>query len=144
MFQADHVPLIIRGIKVETRRTWDTPKARPGKRYPVQIRRYQPGALCPMIAVRDVWRQRLGDMTERDANREGGFSLSEFKWTVWPQATGLEFDEDLVVYVVSFLCIRGIPNEAEYWTPQARVPKDVHAEYTASVMDRCWAQWHVH
>jgi hypothetical protein len=44
--------------------------------------------------------ERLGDMTPRDAFKEGGYSLDEYK-KLWIDING-EWDPDLMVHVIDF------------------------------------------
>ena len=100
LFKPEHVDMIMQGIKTATRRAWKRPMAKPGGLYPVQVRMFQRRAECPLIRVTRVYRQRLGDMTEEDARKEGGYTLDEFR-DVWIGINGA-WDDDQMVYVVEF------------------------------------------
>ncbi len=91
--------MIKRGTKTETRRRWQTPHAKEGGTYPIQTRMFQPRAECPIFKAPYVFRQRLGDMTEEEAAREGGYTLAEYK-RLWERINETSWDDDEVVYVV--------------------------------------------
>jgi len=62
---------------------------------------FQPKADCSFIRVNAVYQQHLGDMTEADAKKEGGYTLEEFK-KVFETVTKSTWDDDLIVWVVEF------------------------------------------
>lgn len=100
LFKPYHIDMIKSGIKTETRRNWKRKMAKKGGIYPVQTRMFQPKKECELIKAKYVFQQRLGDMTEEEAQREGGYTLSQFKET-FEKINGF-WDDDLVVYVVGF------------------------------------------
>jgi len=57
-----------------------------------------------LIRISKVYRQKLGDMTEEDALKEGDFTLSEFK-SLWKNLCGI-WNENEVVWVIEFECLQ--------------------------------------
>ena len=100
LFKPYHVAMITSGTKVVTRRNWKRCMAKVGGIYAVQTRMYQPKKDCEMIRVTQLYKQRLGDMTEEDARKEGGYTLAQFKKT-FADINGF-WDDDLVVHVIEF------------------------------------------
>ena len=101
LFKPEHISMIKTGSKTATRRLWKKPHVKPGGVYPVQVRMFQPKADCSFIRVNAVYQQRMGDMTEKDAQKEGGYTLKEFK-EVFETVTKTVWDDNLVVWVVEF------------------------------------------
>jgi hypothetical protein len=94
-----HREAILAGIKTVTRRrkVW----YREGQVVPAATKFFErPFA---RLRIERIYRQRLGDMTEEDARREGGHTLDYFRKVVWPAVSrGRPFDPDEEVYVVEF------------------------------------------
>lgn len=102
LFRPEHIKLIASGCKTATRRLWKKTHAKPNGVYPVQIRMFQPRKDCSaFIRATTVYQQRLGDMTEKDADKEGGYTLKEFK-RVFEDITKTKWEDDLVVWVIEF------------------------------------------
>ena len=101
LFKLEHIKMIEMGMKNATRRIWKKPHVKAGGVYPVQVRMFQPKADCSFIKVNAVYQQRLGDMTEADAKKEGGYTLEEFKKD-FETVTKSTWDDDLIVWVVEF------------------------------------------
>ena len=101
LFKPEHIKMIKAGKKTVTRRLWKKPHAKTGGVYPVQVTMFQPKIECPLIQATGVYQQRLGDMTEEDADKEGGYTLKEFK-QVFEDITKTVWEDDLVVWVVEF------------------------------------------
>ena len=101
LFKPEHVKLIETDFKTATRRIWKRPHAKVGGSYPVQTRMFQPKKECLyFIRPIKIYRQRLGDMTEKDADKEGGYTLDEFK-DVWIEINK-KWDDDLEVTVIEW------------------------------------------
>ncbi len=101
LFKPEHIKMIEDGIKTVTRRLWKTPYAKVGGTYAVQIKMYQLRKDCPIIKATKVYRQPLGKMTEEDAQKEGGYTLEQFK-ARFEEITKKPWDPDVVPYVVEF------------------------------------------
>ncbi len=99
LFKPHHVPLILTRRKVATRRVWKTTRAVPGRIHRVKtklmVREY-----FAKILILDVFKQRLGDMTEEDAWMEGCDTLEDYK-KEFTKINGY-WDDNLVVDVVRF------------------------------------------
>jgi len=100
-FTPEHIEKIKRGEKTVTRRDWKRAMVKVGGVYPAQTQRYQRKSECDVFfRVIALYRQRLGDMTEEDAKKEGGYTLEEFE-KVWKEINGW-WDPNRVVWVVEF------------------------------------------
>ena len=104
LFKPYHVLLIKSGIKTETRRNWKKPMAKVKGIYPVQIKMFEPKLLCPLIEIKYMFMQKLSDMTEKEARKEGGYTLKEFK-KKFTKINGY-WNENLNVYVLGFEYLR--------------------------------------
>lgn len=86
---------------------------------------YQPKAEARVwYHVARVYTQRLGDMTEEDARKEGGYTLEEFK-KVWEEINETPWNPDEVVYVYEF----------ERVEPLSRS----EAQIEESSISKCWS-----
>lgn len=101
LFQPDHIVKIENGKKTVTRRLWKRWHVKIGGTYPAQKYMYQPRAECPLIHCEDRYLQPLGDMTEEDADKEGGYTLEEYR-NLWEEINGVPFLNRQVVYVIEF------------------------------------------
>ena len=101
LFKEEHIEKIKNGTKTATRRVWKFNHARENGIYAIQSRMFQPWRECPKIRAVKVYDQPLGDMTEEDANKEGGYTLAEFK-DLFEDITGDKWDDNQVVTVVEF------------------------------------------
>ena len=102
MFRLKHLQPILGGIKKQTSRKVIDPKIREGSYAYVTI--WEPKVA--KIKIRKIERKRLGDFTEEDARREGGYTLEEFK-KVWEEIHGKgSWDPDLTVNVIHFDLIK--------------------------------------
>lgn len=83
LFKPYHIPLIVSGRKTATRRVWERPHAKVGNYYAVTTKLFERGARAPLICAERVYRERLGEMGESDALKEGYSSLRAFEqaWT---------------------------------------------------------------
>ncbi|GAH14707.1 unnamed protein product, partial [marine sediment metagenome] len=84
----------------ETRRNWKKVMVKVGGTYPIQLRMFQPRSECELIKVKYLFNQRLGDMSEEEAKREGGYTLKGFRETF--TVINGHWDNDLIVYVIGF------------------------------------------
>jgi uncharacterized protein YhfF len=108
IFQREHREQVRSGEKTMTRRRWDeNDQVTAGKTYRatlggnVEQGMFTKREDCDcFIRVNDVYRERLGDMSESDAAREGDYSLAEFR-DVWRDIHG-QWNPDEQVWVVAF------------------------------------------
>ena len=95
--------MILQGRKTATRRIWKRNNANVGAVH--KIRTDYSKRYYGKIKITGRYSQRLGDMTEEDALKEGGYSLKEFK-EVWIKING-SWDDEQVVEVVEFKLVEG-------------------------------------
>lgn len=102
LFRPNHIDLIKQRIKRESRRAWKgKPKVKVGRFYPImRDYRHKHNPDDGYILIEKLWRQRLGDMSEQEAQAEGGYTLAEYK-EVWIDING-SWNSDEVVWVVDF------------------------------------------
>jgi len=92
-FMPEHADLIRKGIKTQTSRKGIDPKIKVG----AKVEAYTKFADLKVV---DVIRKRLGDFSEEDAKKEGGYTFEEFK-RVWRKIHG-EWNPNERVYVIHF------------------------------------------
>ncbi len=96
-FRLDHKDPILKGKKVQTsRKGIPDPKVKVGAIVHAAV--WEPRFAD--LRITSIGRKRLGDFTEEDAKREGGYTLKEFK-EVWKKIHG-EWSPDESVYVINF------------------------------------------
>jgi len=96
-FRLSHMSPILNGVKTQTsRKGIRDPKIKVGAKIHAAV--WEPHFADLMVT--SISRKRLGDFTEEDAKREGGYTLAEFK-QVWSEIHGQWNDEELV-YVIGF------------------------------------------
>jgi ParB/RepB/Spo0J family partition protein len=97
-FRLCHMEPILKDQKIQTsRKGIPDPKIRVGAKIHAAI--WEPHLAD--LTITSIKRKRLGDFTEEDAVREGGYTLEQFK-DVWRSLHG-NWDEDEFVYVIGFL-----------------------------------------
>ncbi|MCU4751391.1 ASCH domain-containing protein [Halobacteria archaeon AArc-curdl1] len=103
LFQPEHVEQIRSGEKTATRRDWSE-NYNPPRAGTVQMATeslFESDEECECyIRIKDIYEQPLGEMTARDAEREGGYTLEEFR-KKWEEIND-EWDPDKVVTAVEF------------------------------------------
>lgn len=101
LFKPEHIEMIRRGEKTATRRDWKRLMVKIGGVYSAKTRLFQPNSECDVfVRVVKLYRQPLGEMTEEDALKEGGYTIEEFI-RVWKDINGW-WDPYHVVWVVEF------------------------------------------
>jgi ParB/RepB/Spo0J family partition protein len=96
-FRLSHMNPILDGTKTQTsRKGLPDPKVKVGAIIHAAV--WEPKFANLLITA--IERKRLGDFTEEDAKREGGYTLEEFK-KVWKNLHG-EWKETEFVYVIKF------------------------------------------
>lgn len=81
-FSRKHADSILDGHKTQTSRKGIDPRIRPGRIVRAAITHFAD------LEIEDVHRKKLGDFDEEDAQREGGYTLEEFK-EVWKELHGV-------------------------------------------------------
>ena len=101
IFRRDHLEAIRTGEKTATRQPSNAKRLRVGEIHRAVTKRGAPRSAgeC-FVRVTDVYRQRLEEMTDADADREGGYSLAEFQ-EMWCEING-EWDPEGRVVVYEF------------------------------------------
>lgn len=102
-FSKVHADAIVQHVKTQTSRKAKDPRLQRGAAVRAQVTHFAD------LEVSDVYRKRLGDFDDDDANREGGYTLDEFQ-QVWRRLHG-SWNPDEVVYVIRFRLARVIGEE---------------------------------
>lgn len=117
LFKPRHVEAIRTGTKTATRRAWQDAYPRPVegsiRAAVTELFTSDEDADC-YIRIERVYQEPLGELTEADARKEGGYSVAEFR-EAWEQINGPgSWDPEMVVDVVEFEYVgRERPKEAE-------------------------------
>jgi ParB/RepB/Spo0J family partition protein len=102
-FSKLHADAIVKRVKSQTARKSKDPRLQPGTVVRALVTHFAD------LEVTKVYRKRLGDFDDADAQREGGYTLDEFK-QVWKQLHGV-WDPDEVVYVIQFQLVKVVGEE---------------------------------
>lgn len=76
IFRARFIAPILDGRKTQTRRLWTRARVKSGGIY--EGRTYRAGKPFARLHVIDLWEERLGDIREEDAVKEGYSTSAEF------------------------------------------------------------------
>ena len=102
LFKPYHVPLVLAGLKTQTRRCWKTQRVTVGSLQKAKTQMLSKDYFA-VLKILVVYKQRLGDMTEKDAWAEGGYTLEQYRTVVWPACSKIPWDDDLVVFVIEYV-----------------------------------------
>jgi hypothetical protein len=97
MFKRDLLDLVLSGVKTQTRRLHKR-VLREGRIY--TLKRNWSESTGKHIKITRVTHQRLGDVSEEEADKEGFSSIDEFR-SAWIRING-SWDPDMVVTVYDF------------------------------------------
>lgn len=97
MFKKELLDLVLSGRKTQTRRLHSR-LLRVGHIYAIQVSRVESTGYY--IKITNVYQQRLGDVSEDEAAKEGFDNLEEFKET-WIRISG-SWDSEMKVVVYDF------------------------------------------
>ena len=97
LWKESYLPLLLSGTKTATRRT-KRPLVKEGRSYFIRSGFFT--HLPEKIKVDQLYTQKLGDMDERDAMKEGASSLKDYI-TEWEKLYG-KWNPDQIVWVVEF------------------------------------------
>jgi len=97
LFKKPYIEKIIRGEKTATRRR-SRPMVKAGGVYRIRVDFFN--YLPDRIRVERLYEQRLGEMDDEDAVREGAASIEEYRGE-WEELYGA-WDDDVYVWVVEF------------------------------------------
>ena len=79
LFKQDSKAKILAGAKTQTRKLWDRPRAKEGSEHLFYLRPPMTGEKpFARALVTRVWRQKLGEMSEEEAQAEGYPTLQAF------------------------------------------------------------------
>ncbi len=106
LFIPEHKEMILNGTKTATRRAWKKPMVKVGGVYKAKLKMLDKKYFAK-IKVTKLFKQRLGDMTEEDAIKEGYKSVMDFH-EIWVKINGTWHDNQ-EVDVIEFEVIRGEP-----------------------------------
>ncbi len=110
LFSKKHIKQIITGDKTQTRRRSDTKGVKIGNSYRACESIFTKREDSPAyVVVTDVYKERLGDLSEEDAKKEGGYTVEEFK-NVWLDIHG-EWNKNERVWVIEFEGYENDPRE---------------------------------
>jgi len=106
IFTERNIELILQGKKTQTRRIWKRIKVKKGGIYKIK-RHIFSKKHYGLIQVTDIRKEKLGNITEEDAKKEGYGSVAEFK-KVWEEIYG-RWNPEQEVYVIEFKLLDGNP-----------------------------------
>lgn len=99
LFKPEHAGAILSGLKTQTRRIWKKRKAKPGSTHRAKVKMLGKDYFA-LLRIGEVYQERLGDITEEDAGREGGYTVESFK-KKWIEING-SWNPEQLVWVVNF------------------------------------------
>ena len=86
LFKPEHKDMILNGTKTATRRAWKRPMVKVGGIYKCKLKMLSKDYFAK-IKVTKLYKQCLGDMTNKDAKKEGYKLLRHF-YNVWIKING--------------------------------------------------------
>jgi ParB family chromosome partitioning protein len=98
VFNHRHYRAVLEGTKSQATRRRPDPQIQKGSLVRAAVNHFAD------LEVMGIVRKRLGEFTEADARREGGYTLPEFR-EYWQRVNG-EWDPDEVVYLIQFKVAR--------------------------------------
>jgi hypothetical protein len=102
LFKPEHIIPIQTGAKTQTRRVWKKARVLVGSIQKAKLEMMKSDYFA-RLKITLIRQDRLGNMTEEDAKKEGGYTLEEFK-VLWAKING-SWNPDQVVWVVDFVVV---------------------------------------
>lgn len=104
LFKPEHVSLIRKGIKTETRRIWKKQRANVGSEHKAKTEMLSKEYFA-LLKITAVYQEHLLNITEEGAQRSGGYTRKEYleKWNEINPKTPAYTNP--LVYVVQFKCL---------------------------------------
>ncbi len=99
LFKHTYIFPIFIGLKIQTRRTWEKARIKPGSVHLAKTEMISKQFFA-RLRVLEVYQERLGDMTEQDAWEEGGYTLDEYR-EIFQRIYGF-WDDNRIVLTVKF------------------------------------------
>lgn len=103
LFKPEHKEMILNGTKTATRRIWKSPKVKVGGVYKAKLKMLSKDYFAK-IKVNKLYKQKLNEMTDEDARKEGYPNMVEF-YKIWKEING-DWEGELIVDVVEFEVIK--------------------------------------
>ena len=86
LFKKEHKEMILNGTKTATRRIWKKPMVKVGGIYKAKLKMLSKDYFAKIKIVK-LYKQKLNDMTEGDAIKEGYDCLRDFE-KIWIEISG--------------------------------------------------------
>ncbi len=100
LFKPFHIPPILSGRKVETRRQWRTWRAKVGSIHKAKTKMLSPEYFAELEILRR-WEECLGDISEKSIHNEGYDSREQYV-AVWEEINKRPWNDDEIVKVLLF------------------------------------------
>lgn len=102
LFKKRHILKILNGSKTQTRRRITSYSYKVGKKHGIRSHWYEKPVAHIVITGKRI--ERLGDITPEDAQKEGGYTVEEYR-KEWEKING-KWQPDLEVYVYDFQLVK--------------------------------------
>jgi len=99
LFKPEHKILILNGTKIATRRVWKKPMVKIGGIYKCKEKMLSKEYFAKIKVIR-LYKQKLEDMTDEDARKEGYKNMHHFVG-VWIKINK-DWNDKQIVYVIEF------------------------------------------
>ena len=107
LFQPEHVLPILRGDKTQTRREWPRgPRVKVGALHQCRLRMLRKDTTFAVVLVTGLRRERLCEITDEDARREGYESRAAYFEVYGRIYSDVQQHDPRLVYVVDFKAVK--------------------------------------